>query len=476
MHRVTAIIVNYQTLAYTKKCIEGFRKYYPQVDLILIDNGSQDASTKYIRELSEKDPHTRSILNKKNRTHGPALRQGMRMAQAPYVFILDSDCDVERGRFLIAMLRMFEKDSRLYAVGHRDLVNAAGTAVKGVDRSSFIQYVHPFAMMVDRKKYLQLPPFGYHGSPAVVNMRAVPRHDWKLADFPIATYIHHRRGKTREKFAGRWDPAYPHAREFAPAFKLARGDEMTPILVPTYNAVTHLRRCVRALVRATRVPYRLYIADAGSSSEALHRYLDELERADSATILRSGTRKDFPTINNWAMKQIPASDSVCLLNSDTEPTKGWLTCMLQELKADPQVAIVGARLLYPAYKKGRGGTIQHAGVVLDGKHRPCHVYKHKPAKYPPANVRRELNAVTGACMLIRRAVWDQLQGLDEGFVGGLFEDVDFCWRARKAGWKVLYQPKATVYHFEHGSTSQRQTQAGPNRRRLQAKGYPPKLS
>lgn len=250
----------------------------------------------------------------------------------------------------------------------------------------------------------------------------------------------------------------------------------TPILVPTYNAVAHLQRCVQALVQNTQVPYRLYIADAGSSSKALHRYLNELERAGSAKIFRSRARKDFPTINNWAMEQIPPSRYICLLNSDTEPTKGWLTYMLQELKADPQVAIIGARLLYPTHKKGRGGTIQHAGVVLDGKHRPHHIYKYKPAKHPPANVRRELNAVTAACMLVRREVWNQLKGFDAGFVGGLFEDVDFCWRARKVGWKVIYQPKATVYHFEHGSTSQRQTQAGSNRRRLQAKGYPPKLS
>ena len=211
MHRVTVVIVNYRTLALTKRCVESFRQYYLKVALILIDNGSQDASTKYIRELSEKDSHTQGILNDKNLTHGPALHQGMCTTQTPYVFLLDSDCVVRRGRFLISMLRVFERNSLVYAVGHRDLVNAAGTAMKGVDRSNFILHVHPSAMMVDRIKYQQLPPFEYAGSPVVANMRAVPEHGWKLVHFPIATYIHHLRGGTRKKFAKRWDPKHPHA-------------------------------------------------------------------------------------------------------------------------------------------------------------------------------------------------------------------------------------------------------------------------
>lgn len=213
MYRVTVVIVNYRTLTLTKRCVESLRKYYPKVALILIDNGSGDKSTQYILELGRKDSHTRSILNGENLTHGPALHQGTCAAKTPYVFLLDSDSVVKHGNFLVAGLRAFKEDPLLYAVGHRDLVNDAGTAMKGVDRSNFIMHVHPAAMMIDREKYRQLPPLEYAGSPAVTNMRAVPERGWRLANFPIATYIRHLRGKTRVKFAGRWDPAYSHGRK-----------------------------------------------------------------------------------------------------------------------------------------------------------------------------------------------------------------------------------------------------------------------
>ena len=488
----------------TKKCIESLRRGYLKVTIVAIDNGSKDASTLYIRNLSRKDPHLQGVLLAQNLTHGPALHLGMRTAQTQYVFTLDSDCVVKKPGFIETLLKMFREDARLYAVGHKDLVNNRGTARKGVDRTKFIQHVHPSAMMIDRKKYLQLPPFEYHGSPAVANMRAVPEHGWKLADFPIAGYIHHMGGGTRKKFSGRWDPAHPH-RPVAPkpnvvparfepkvepkvvvpmppvplplilaaletSVKESQEDPAIPILVPTYNGEEHLRRSIQALLRATRSPYRLYIADACSPDKGLQGYLDALERVGLAIVFRSEKRKDFPTINNWAMQQLPASDYVCLMNSDIEPTAGWLEYLSQVLRTDAKVGIVGARLLYPEHKGARKGLIQHAGVARTAQGAPYHIFRGKPADYPLANQQREINAVTAACMLVRRRLWDQLEGFDEGFVGGQFEDVDFCWRARKAGWKVVYQPKAMLYHFEHGSGMEWvQGASGRNLQRLRSK-------
>lgn len=84
-------------------------------------------------------------------------------------------------------------------------------------------------------------------------------------------------------------------------------------------------------------------------------------------------------------------------------------------------------------------------------------------------MRRELDAVTGACILIRRKVWKDLKGFDEDFEGGQFEDVDFCWRARKAGWKVAYQPKAVLCHFEDGLGPESASQGNRNLQRLMSR-------
>ena len=236
-----------------------------------------------------------------------------------------------------------------------------------------------------------------------------------------------------------------------------------PIVVATFNAVHHLRRCVQTLSERTLHPYHLYIADDCSPDADLHAFLDTLVSTQpDTTVLKLRTRRGFAGINNWAVAQIPPSEYVCLLNSDIEPLEGWLIAMVEELASDPLVGIVGARLLYPDTKELPWRlTIQHAGVARNKDGYPYHPYRGELADFAPAAERRELNAVTAACVLVRRAAWDQLSGFDLGYVGGQFEDVDFCWRARKAGWKVVYQPKATLYHYEHGSGEEWVVQSSP---------------
>jgi len=225
-----------------------------------------------------------------------------------------------------------------------------------------------------------------------------------------------------------------------------------PIIIPTFNAVHHLKRCISTLTQRTLRDYHVYVADDCSPQTALQEYLNDISALANITVFKARTRKGYAEINNWAIAQIPPSEYLCLLNSDIEPLEGWLTAMAEELDTDSKVGIVGARLLYPDTKGAPHQlTIQHAGVARTADNLPYHPFRGQPVDYEPAARRREINAVTFACALIRRSLWDQQGGLDEGYAGGNFEDVDFCWRARDAGWKVIYQPKATLYHYEHGS-------------------------
>jgi len=225
-----------------------------------------------------------------------------------------------------------------------------------------------------------------------------------------------------------------------------------PIVIPTFNGVHHIKRCIPALVERTMRPHTIYIADDCSPQTELQDYLDELVEKGLATVFKMRTRKGYAEINNWAVAQIPPSEYVCLLNSDIEPLPGWLQAMAEELDNDPNVGIVGARLLYPDTKEpGIRLTVQHAGVARTVDGMPYHPFRNQPADSVNAAKRRELNAITFACALIRRSIWNDFGGLDEGYTGGNFEDIDFCWRVREAGYKVIYQPKATLYHYEHGS-------------------------
>jgi GT2 family glycosyltransferase len=147
-------------------------------------------------------------------------------------------------------------------------------------------------------------------------------------------------------------------------------------------------------------------------------------------------------------------DPIVFLNDDTEPEPGWLEALCVPF-ADPAIGITGARLTYP------DGRIQHAGVYLD---RPGGVLTaHNVLTDEPS---REVDAVTGACMAVRRATWEQLGGFDTGFVNG-YEDVDLCLRAQAAGWRVWYTADSRVVHHESQSGPARWAHVNQNVTRLQ---------
>ncbi|MBV9813215.1 MAG: glycosyltransferase family 2 protein, partial [Acetobacteraceae bacterium] len=113
--------------------------------------------------------------------------------------------------------------------------------------------------------------------------------------------------------------------------------------------------------------------------------------------------------------------------------------------ADPSVAVVGAKLLYP------NRTVQHAGVVMGLGGLCDHAYRHAPRRAPGyawrAGLAQEVSAVTGACLLTRRSIYDRLGGLDERYASA-FNDVDFCLRVREAGYRVVFAPAAELIHHE----------------------------
>jgi GT2 family glycosyltransferase len=140
-------------------------------------------------------------------------------------------------------------------------------------------------------------------------------------------------------------------------------------------------------------------------------------------------------------------DYLLFLNNDTEvETPDWLDAMLEHAQRH-EVAAVGARLLYPNRR------IQHAGVFLMGTELSVadHAFKHLPedtdAWFALARVARNVSAVTAACMMVRRQIFEELGGFDERFRVA-FNDVDLCLRMRQAGYLIVYTPLATLIHYE----------------------------
>ena len=188
-------------------------------------------------------------------------------------------------------------------------------------------------------------------------------------------------------------------------------------------------------------------------SDLLANCLTALEQtAPGVPVEVVGFGWDFAEHCNYGAQT--AGDPIVFLNDDTEPSPGWLQALCEPF-SDPRVGIVGARLTYP------DGRIQHAGVYLD---RPGGVLTaHNVLTDEPS---RNVEAVTGACMAVRRECWDELDGFDPAYRNG-YEDIDLCLRARAAGWTVRYAAESRGVHHESQSGPARWAHVNENVKRLQ---------
>jgi len=176
---VTAVVCNFKTKELIHRCVESFRVWYPDLGLIIVDDGSRDRSTEYIQRLSEGEWNTTAIIRKDNRGHGPSLNLGISHVHTRYVFTMDSDCTFNKAGFLEKMLERFHAEPKLFAIGKRVLAW----------KKSATLYVRPAMMMMDRKKFLKLKPFIHHGAPALETMIDAQERGFLLEDFPILDYV-----------------------------------------------------------------------------------------------------------------------------------------------------------------------------------------------------------------------------------------------------------------------------------------------
>jgi GT2 family glycosyltransferase len=220
------------------------------------------------------------------------------------------------------------------------------------------------------------------------------------------------------------------------------------VIVPTAARKPHVARCLQAVLAATDWPglEMLLVVSQPQPPDAEQRALLAPALADPRVRLLHNPAASFnyAAANNAAARATDA-DLLCLLNDDVAPMDaGWLRAMAAQL-ADAAVAAVGARLYYADH------TVQHAGIIM-GLGGLCeHAFRFLPQNAPGyagrAMLDHEVSAVTGACLLVRRAAWRQVGGMDEIFATG-FNDVDFCMKLRAAGHRIVLAAGAELFHYE----------------------------
>lgn len=226
------------------------------------------------------------------------------------------------------------------------------------------------------------------------------------------------------------------------------GRPLVSILIPNKDHVSDLRKCIVSIQEKSSYPnYEIIVIENNSVEEKTFQYYQILERKPNIRVVQWNGKFNYSAINNFGYT-FAKGDYILLLNNDTEViSSDWIQEMLMYAQRS-DVGAVGAKLYYP------DGTIQHGGVVLGVGGVAAHLHCNRPKEDVGYMGRliyaQDLTAVTAACMMIPRKVWEQTKGLDESFEVA-FNDVDFCMRIRQLGYLIVFTPFAELYHYESKS-------------------------
>ena len=222
---------------------------------------------------------------------------------------------------------------------------------------------------------------------------------------------------------------------------------LVSIIIPTRDRADLLGMCLDSLLaKTTYTHYEIIIVDNGSVEPSTQAFFARLPK-DRVSVIRDDAPFNYARLNNLAVAQAKG-DVICLMNNDIEIlTPDWMQEMLS-YAGQPDIGCVGARLWFP------DGRLQHAGVITGLGGVAGHPNKYFPRGYAGyfgrAILTQSMSAVTAACLMIRRDLWNKVQGFDEDLAVA-FNDVDFCLRVKAAGYRNVWTPHAEMNHHESAS-------------------------
>jgi O-antigen biosynthesis protein len=469
-----------------RRAIESVREQlYPHWEMCIADDASTAPHVRNIlEEYARVDQRIRIVFRQLNGHISTASNTALEVATGEFVALLDHDDELPLHALYMVAVSLNEKphldliysdEDKIDEGGRRfdpyfkpdwdpvlltgqnmvshlgvyrtSLVRSLGGFRKGYEGSQDWDLVLRFSEAIPSSHIHHIPHILYHwrtlaGSTSVdisgkpyalqAGEKAVREH-FERSGFPAAV---------SQKMDG-YVPTYPQTPNPPP---------LVTILIPTRNGLDLLRRCIESLVEKTRYSnYEILVIDNQSDDAETMAYLDQIAGAGVAFVLKDDRPFNYSALNNSAAK-VARGSYLCLMNNDIEViSEGWLDEMVG-WAARPGIGAVGSKLYYP------DDTIQHAGVILgmglgiDVGGVAGHIYR-KVARNSLGYMKRlalaqQFSAVTAACLVVRKDVYEEVGGLDEKNLAIAFNDVDFCLRLRERGYRNLWTPRAELYHHE----------------------------
>jgi len=454
------------------------RQFYPHWQLCIADDASTRVETRdSLREIAQLgDARIKIDRLTQNRGIAGASNAALQMATGDYVGLLDNDDELTRDALLEAAQTIVASNADI-VYSDEDKLDTDGSHVEphfkpdfNIDYFLSINYVCHFAV-IRRGLLERIGGFrqGFDGAQDYDLLLRASESAEKIAHIPKVLY-HWR--KTAESTATAssakpksWDAGQRALSEsvarrgieadvepgpYPNTYRVRRrieGQPLVSILVPFRDKPELLSTCVQSILDKTDYAnFEIIGIDNGSTADATHALMKQLERRDSRVrFVRHDAPFNFSAINNFGARHA-SGEHLLLLNNDTEViAAGWLRAMLEHSQR-PEVGVVGAKLLYPDRR------IQHAGVIVGIGGVAGHAHLLVPGDHPGYFARAQLpqnfSAVTFACAMTRRDVFEQVGGLNETDLSIAFNDIDYCLRVREAGYLIVYTPFAELFHYE----------------------------
>lgn len=229
------------------------------------------------------------------------------------------------------------------------------------------------------------------------------------------------------------------------------------LIIPTRNGLNLIKTCVESILNKTIYPdYEVLIIDNGSDDPATLKYFEELMNQSRVRVIRDDRPFNYSALNNEAVR-LAQGELVALVNNDIEViSPDWLAEMVS-LAMQGGVGAVGARLWYPNDTLQHGGCILGLGGVANHSHKG--LSRDEFGYFGRARVMQSFSAVTGACLVIKKSIYEQVGGLNERDLKVAFNDVDFCLRVKEAGYRNVWTPYAELYHHESATRGSHEVSA-----------------
>lgn len=483
---VSVVMPAYNTAeAFLRQAIESvLAQSYPHWELCIADDASTEPHVRTVlEEYMRRDSRIKVAFREENGHISAASNSALALATGDYVALLDHDDELVRHALHLVVEAINQNPSAQILYSDEDKIDEQGERADphfkpdwnpdlffsqnyvshlGVYRRELLQRAGGFRIGVegsqDQDLLLRCLP---HVHPAeIVHIPKVLYH-WRIVQGSTAlacgekSYTTEAGIKVLQDFfsaQGREDVKVENGlvpNTYRVRYPVPQPEPLVSLLIPTRDKLELLEPCIRSILdKTTYRNYEIVILDNESAEPATLEFFKHIQADSRVKVLPYHQPFNYSALNNYGVQQA-GGELIGLVNNDIEViSPEWLTEMVSHALR-PEIGCVGAKLYY------EDETIQHAGVIVGLGGVAGHSHKYFPRQssgyFHRLKIVQNLSAVTAACLLVRKSVYEQVGGLEENGLRIAFNDVDFCLKVREAGYRNLWTPYAELFHYESKS-------------------------